>query len=106
MEILYKPFNLSISYSPDHNSYISEKFSQIFAEITDKNKLVQKKSPAFFKILKEPILVQKKYIPHVKALILSFFVLDGQGCGIIMEAPHPPPIKVLVPFLSELVKVK
>ena len=29
--------------------------------------------PAFFNILKEPLVVQKRMIPQKKALILSFF---------------------------------
>ena len=36
----------------------------------------------------------------------GFFQLDGQGRGILMEAPRPPPIKVLVSFLSEVVEAK
>ena len=64
------------------------------------------KSPAFLKILNEPILVQKKYIPHMKALILSFFELEGHGRGTIMETPRPSPVKVVVSFLSEAVEAK
>ena len=36
----------------------------------------QSKRHAFFKILKEPMLMQKQTIPHMKALILSF--LDSE----------------------------
>jgi hypothetical protein len=72
----------------------------------NKNKLEQKKPPDFFKILKEPILVQKKYMRHMKALILSFFEPEQQGRGIIMGAPRPPHIKVVIYFLSEAVEAK
>jgi hypothetical protein len=72
----------------------------------NKNKLEQKKSPAFYKILKEPILVQQKYIPHMKALILSFIEPEGHGRGTIMGVPRPPPVKVIVSFLSEAVEAK
>jgi hypothetical protein len=72
----------------------------------NRNKLAQKKTPAFFKILKEPILVQKKYIHHIKALILSFFEPEEQGRGIIMGAPRSPPVKNIVPSLSEALEAK
>ena len=63
----------------------SASFLSDFCCNNNKNKLEQKKPPVFFKILKEPILVQKKYMPHMKALILSFFELEQQGRGIIVE---------------------
>ena len=81
-------------------------FCLIFASITNKNKLCSLHSPAFFKILKEPTLVQKQTIPFMKALILSSLELDRQGRGIIMGAPHPHPVKYLVHFLSEVVEAK
>ena len=84
----------------------SASFLSDFCCNNNKNKLEQKKPPAFFKILKEPILVQKKYMPHMKALILSFFEPEQQGRGIIMGAPRPPPVKVVIYFLSEAVEAK
>jgi len=45
-------------------------------------------------------------MPHMKALILSFFELEQQGHGIIKGAPHPPPVKVVMYFLSEAVEAK
>ena len=30
-------------------------------------------------ITQEPVVVQKRYIPHLKALILSFYEPEGQG---------------------------
>ena len=69
-----------------------------FCGNNNKNKLEQKKTPAFFKIMKEPIQVQKKYIPLMKAIILSFFEPEGQGRGTIMGWPRPPLIKVVVFF--------
>jgi hypothetical protein len=54
----------------------------------------------------ESILVQKKYIPHMKALILSYFELEGQGHGIPMGAPRPHPFKNFISFLSEVVEAE
>ena len=54
------------SYPPDHSSYIQGVFCLIFAAIK-KKRLVKKKTPAFFKILKEPILVEKKCIHEVSS---------------------------------------
>ena len=42
----------------------------------------------------------------MKALILSFFEPEGQGRGIIMGVPRPPPVKVVVFLLSEAVEAK
>jgi hypothetical protein len=56
------------------------------------------------------MLVQKKYIPHMKALILSYFEPEGQGRGIPiphgipMGAPRPHPFKKFIYFLSEVVE--
>ena len=44
----------------------------------------------------EPLVVQKLTIPHMKALILSYFEPEEQGCGINIEAPHPFPIKSIL----------
>ena len=63
-------------------------------------------SPAFFKILKEPTIVQKQTIPHIKALILSFLEPEAQGHGIFRGAPRPGPLKCLLPFLSEVMEAK
>ena len=84
----------------------SASFLSDFCCNNNKNKLEQKKPPVFFKILKEPILVQKKYMPHMKALILSFFEPEQQGRGIIMGEPRPPPVNDVIYFLSEAVEAK
>ena len=60
--------------------------------------------PVFGLFLTEPMLVQKKYLPHMKALILSYFEPEGQGCGIPMGAPRPHPFKIFIPFLSEVME--
>ena len=39
-----------------------------------------------FKIMKEPMLVQRQTIPHMKALELSYLEPEGQGRGIILRA--------------------
>ena len=40
-------------------------------------------------ITQEPVVVQKRYIPHLKALILSFYELEGQGAWLPhMTATH------------------
>ena len=46
----------------------------------------QNENPANFKILKEPMLVQKQTIPHMKALDLSYQEPEDQGYGIIKKA--------------------
>ena len=50
-------------------------------------------SGTLVQILKEPFLLQKPTIPHMKALILSFLEPEGQGRGIVMKAPHLLPVK-------------
>ena len=50
------------------------------------------------------MLVQKKYIPHMKALILSYFEPERQGRGIPMGAPRPHPFKKFISFLSEVME--
>jgi hypothetical protein len=78
VEILYKTFNLDIhillitilTYLKNSDSFLSD-----FCR-NNKQKQTGAEEPAYFKILKEPILVQKKYITLVKAIILSFFEVD------------------------------
>ena len=48
-----------------------------------------------FKILKEPLLVEKQTIPQQKALDLSFIWHPKSGRGIIMRLPRPPALKQL-----------
>ena len=43
-------------------------------------------NPTNFKILKEPLLVQKQIIHQQKALDLSYLEPEGQGRGTIMRA--------------------
>jgi hypothetical protein len=50
------------------------------------------------------MLEEKKYIPHMKALILSYFEPEGQGRGIPMEAPRPHSFKFFISFLSEVME--
>jgi hypothetical protein len=53
-------------------------------------------SSTFGHILKEPLLVQKQTILHMKTPILSFLELEGQGRGIIMGMPCLIPVKILL----------
>ena len=42
----------------------------------------------------------------MKSLILSYLEPEGEGRGIIMEAPHPPPVKLFATFLSEVMEAQ
>ena len=44
----------------------------------------------------EPLVVKKLTIPHMKASILNYFEPEEQGCGIIIRAPSPFPIKSIL----------
>ena len=79
-----------------HISQIHWVFCLIFAGIKTKTSQNSLYSTAFFKILKEPALVQKPIIPHMKALILNFLEPDGQGRGIVMEEPCSIPVKSIL----------
>jgi hypothetical protein len=46
----------------------------------------QNENPTNFKILKQPLLVQKQTLHQQKALDLSYLEPEGQGRGIIMRA--------------------
>ena len=81
-------------------------FCLIFAGIKTKTSQSSLYSTAFFKILKEPALVQKPTIPHMKALILSYSEPQGWGHGITMGVSRPPPIKLFATFFSEAVEAK
>ena len=70
----------------------------IFTGIRTKTSQSSLYSTAFFKILKEPALVQKPTIPHMKALILSYLEPQGWGHGITMGVPRPPPVKPFATF--------
>jgi hypothetical protein len=50
------------------------------------------------------MLVQKKNIPHRKALIFSYFGPEGQGPGIPMGAPRPHPFKKNLSSFFEVVE--
>ena len=39
----------------------------------------KQKFDGFCSITQEPVVVQKRYIPHLKALILSFYEPEGQA---------------------------
>ena len=84
-------------------SWDSGSFQSDFCSNKNKNKLFSLHSPAFFKILKEAMLAQKWNIPHMKAPILSFYEPKVQGRDTIMR-PHPPPLKFLILFFSEVVE--
>ena len=64
----------------------------------NKNKLCSLHSPDFFKILKEPTLLQKQTILHIKALLFSFLEPEEQGCDLIMGGPRPHPVSFLYFF--------
>ena len=81
------------TYLKNSDSFLSDNcFNQ------NKNKLCSLHSPAFFKILKEPTLLQKQTIPHIKALLFSFLEPEEQGHGIIMGVPRPHPVTFLYLF--------
>ena len=103
--ILFTNFYVSGSQSL-HIWQIHWVFCLIFAGIKTKTSQSSLYSTAFFKILKEPALVQKPTIPHMKALILSYLEREGWRRGIIMVAPDLPPIKLFDTFLSEVVEAK
>ena len=44
--------------------------------------------PAFFNILKEPLLVQKQILHRQKAVDLTYLELEGKGLGRIMKVPR------------------
>ena len=50
---------------------------------------MKKKIPAFFNILKEPLLVQKQTIPQQKFLILSFLELESLRAWHYQEGSTP-----------------
>ena len=63
-------------------------FCLIFLAIKTKTNQRSLNSPAFFKILKESLLVKKQTIPHMKASILSFFEPEGQRHGGATPTSH------------------
>ena len=73
-------------------------FFLIFDGILTKTSQSSLYSPAFFKILKEPTLVKKPTILHMKALIFSCLDPEEWGRGIIIKAPRLPPVKKLYLF--------
>ena len=87
-------------------TYLKNSVSFLSDFCFNQNKLCSLHSPASLEILKEPILLQKQIIPHMKALILSFLEPEGQGHDIIMGVPHSHHVTFLVPFLSEVVEAK
>ena len=108
-DIWYKIFNFTtfmFLWSQSLNSWVFCLIFLFWQYLITKTNWRSLHSGFFFKILKEPTLVQKQTVPHMKAPILSFFDPEGQGCGIIMGAPRPPPVKCLLPFLSEVLEAK
>ena len=108
-EIWYKTFNLGIhifSWSQYlHIWKIQRVICLIFyGHIQMKVKTKTNRPPVFDQFLTEPILVQKKYIPHMKSLILSYFEPEGQGRGISMGAPRPHLFKSFISFPSEVME--
>ena len=43
----------------------------------------------FLQIEREPMIVQKQMIPHLKALMMDILILEGEGRGIIRGLPRP-----------------
>ena len=84
------------TYLKNQSSCLSDFLRPYSNESENKNKLYQ--------FLAEPILVQKKYIPHMKALTLSYFEPKRQGRGIPMGAPCPDPFKFFYVFFSEVLE--
>ena len=35
------------------------------------------------------MIVQKQMIPHLKGLVMDFFIPEGEGRGVIMGLPRP-----------------
>ena len=108
-EIWYKTFKLGIhifSWSQYlHIWKIQRVICLIFyGHIQMKVKTKTNRPPVFDQFLTEPILVQKKYIPHMKSLILSYFEPEGQGRGISMGAPRPHLFKSFISFPSEVME--
>ena len=71
-------------------------YHQFFLLLERQNKLGpytgcvrQNENPTNFKILKEPLLVQRQTLHQQKALDLSFLELEAQGSGSIMGVPCP-----------------
>ena len=105
-EIWYKTFNLGIHIVLWSQSLHIWKIQWVVLLIFGSHiqMKVKTKTNAFDQFLTEPMLVQKKFIPHMKALILSYFEPKGQGCGIPMGAPRPHSFKNFISFLSEVVE--
>ena len=43
----------------------------------------------FLQIKREPMIVQKQMIPHLKALMMDILILEEEGRGIIRGLPRP-----------------
>ena len=66
---------------------------RLFPQFLKMAKIIKIYPPAFFNILKEPMLVQKQTIHQQNAHDLSFLELQGQGRGTIRRMPHPLAVK-------------
>ena len=62
---------------------------RLFPQFLKMTKIKNILSPAFFNILKEPLVVQKQTIHQQKAHDLSYLELKEQGRGTIRRVPRP-----------------
>ena len=108
-EIWYKTFNIGIPIFLWSQYLYIWKIQWVVCliscgHIQMKVKTKTNRPPVFDQFLTEPMLVQKRCIPHMKSLILSYFEPKGKGRGISMEAPRPHLFKYFVSFLSEVME--
>ena len=108
-EIWYKTFNIGIPIFLWSQYLYIWKIQWVVCliscgHIQMKVKTKTNRPPVFDQFLTEPMLVQKRCIPHMKSLILSYFEPEGKGRGISMEAPRPHLFKYFVSFLSEVME--
>ena len=89
--------NFVVQPLPKHSKYFRPDYDHVrylAAQITTCGSLKRctgcasdkTRNPTNFKILKEPLLVQKQALHQQKALDLSYLEPEGQGRGIIMRA--------------------
>ena len=62
---------------------------RLFPQFLKITKITKKNSPAFFNILKEPLLLQRQTLYQLKALDLGYQEPKGKGCGCIMRVSRP-----------------